>query len=160
MKLTSPGFADGSTIPTRFTCDGADRSPALTWQDSPSGTKAFALICDDPDAPGKTWVHWVTYDLPATLAELPEGIEPTDQPPALNGGRQGITDFRRVGYGGPCPPPGKPHRYFFTLYALDAALGLDPKATKADVERAMQGHILGTAQLIGTYRRGGRAAHQ
>ncbi|MGH7529786.1 MAG: YbhB/YbcL family Raf kinase inhibitor-like protein [Gemmatimonadales bacterium] len=153
MKLASPAFREGATIPVAHTCDGDDTSPALAWNGAPAGTKSFALICDDPDAPGKTWVHWVLFNVPPTLTELHEDVTKTEKPNDLGGALQGITDFRRVGYGGPCPPPGKPHRYFFKLYALDAHLPLHAGATKADVERAMQGHMLGDAQLMGTFGR-------
>ena len=151
MKLTSTAFADGNPIPTRHTCDGADVSPPLQWSDAPAGAKSFALICDDPDAPVGDWVHWVIYGLPAATTALPEKIAPSETLP--NGARQGVNDFRRVGYGGPCPPPGKPHRYFFKLYALDAELPRQSRASKADLLRAMQGHILAQAQLMGTYQR-------
>lgn len=152
MKLASAAFREGQTIPTKHTCDGADVSPLLTWSDAPAATKSFALICDDPDAPVGTWVHWVIYGLPATAKELPENLATTETLP--NGAKQGFNDFRRIGYGGPCPPPGGPHRYFFKLYALDAELPLKPRATKQDLLRAMEGHILAESQLIGTYRRG------
>ena len=145
MKLTSPAFSEGEGIPAKHTCDGADVSPALSWRDVPHGTAAFALISDDPDAPAGTWVHWVLYNLPPTLTDLREGDS--------GGGIQGRTDFRATKYGGPCPPPGKPHRYFFKLYALRQKLDLPPGATKADVERAMRGQVLGEAQLIGMYGR-------
>jgi Raf kinase inhibitor-like YbhB/YbcL family protein len=151
MKLTSPAFADGTPIPERYTGDGADVSPPLVWSEAPPGTQGFALICDDPDAPVGTWVHWVIYGLPATATGLPEMVAPTDVLPG--GVKQGLNDFRRVGYGGPCPPPGRPHRYFFKLYALDTGLALKPRATKADLLRAMQGHVRGEAQLMGTYQR-------
>jgi Raf kinase inhibitor-like YbhB/YbcL family protein len=151
MKLTSPAFADGQPIPGKHTCDGADVSPPLRWSDAPPGTRSFALICDDPDAPVGTWVHWVIYNLAPTTAELPEKVAPTEQLPG--GAKQGLNDFRRVGYGGPCPPPGRPHRYFLKLYALDTELALRPRATKADLVRAMGGHILAEAQLMGTYQR-------
>ena len=130
----------------------ADVSPPLNWSEAPAGTRSFALICEDPDAPAGTWVHWVIYHLPVTAIELPEMVTPTAELP--DGARQGLNDFRRVGYGGPCPPPGRPHRYFFKLYALDNEPDLKPRATKADLLRAMQGHILGQAQLVGTYQRG------
>jgi len=152
MRLISPAFAEGAPIPERYTCDGANVSPPLEWGEAPAGTRAFALICDDPDAPVGTWVHWVVYGMPATATGLPEMVAPLDALPG--GGRQGMNDFRRVGYGGPCPPPGRPHHYFFKLYALDADPALKPRATKADLLRAMQGHILGQAQLMGTYQRG------
>jgi Raf kinase inhibitor-like YbhB/YbcL family protein len=151
ILLTSSAFADGSPIPTQHTCDGVDASPPLKWIGPPAGTKSFALICDDPDAPAGVWVHWVLYNIPATVVELPEGV-PLDEV-VLNGARQGLNDFTRIGYGGPCPPRGKPHRYFFKLYALDVDLSLKSKATKQDVVAAMQGHILEEAQLMGTYQR-------
>ncbi|MCI0355644.1 MAG: YbhB/YbcL family Raf kinase inhibitor-like protein [Acidobacteria bacterium] len=151
IQLTSSAFADGSLVPVRFTCDGQDVSPPLKWSGVPAGAKSIALICDDPDAPVGTWVHWVLYNLPATATELPEGV-PTREA-VLDGAKQGLNDFRRVGYGGPCPPPGKPHRYYFKLYALGIELSLKPRATKKDVVSAMQGHILAEGQLMGTYRR-------
>jgi Raf kinase inhibitor-like YbhB/YbcL family protein len=135
----------------RHTCDGADVSPPLEWSAAPPATRTFALICDDPDAPGKTWVHWVLFNLPANTNRLIENVAKAD---LLEGGaRQGTTDFGRVGYGGPCPPPGKPHRYFFRLYALDRPLDLPPGAGKAELERAMKGHVLAEAQVMGTYGR-------
>jgi Raf kinase inhibitor-like YbhB/YbcL family protein len=153
LNLTSPAFLDSTTIPPAHTCDGPDRSPALFWSGAPANTTAFALIVDDPDAPTGSWVHWVLYNLPASHTALPESVPKTDLLKQFGGALQGRNDFGRIGYGGPCPPPGAPHRYFFTLYALDAALPLRAGATKADVERAMHGHILGTAQLMGTYAR-------
>jgi Raf kinase inhibitor-like YbhB/YbcL family protein len=151
MKLTSPAFGNGQPIPGKHTCDGADVSPPLSWSEVPPGTRSFALICDDPDAPVGTWVHWVIYNLAPTTAELLEMVASTEQLPG--GAKQGLNDFRRVGYGGPCPPPGRPHRYLFKLYALDTELALRSRATKADVVRAMDGHILAEAQLMGTYQR-------
>jgi len=151
LTLTSPAFSSGGEIPKVHTCDGADRSPALRWSDVPAGTKGFALIADDPDAPVGTWVHWVLYDLPGTATELPQAVVPAET--LADGGKQGVNDFRKTGYGGPCPPPGKPHRYFFRLYALDAATGLRPRATKADVLQAIEGHVLEQAELMGTYQR-------
>ena len=151
MKFSSTAFEDGKTIPTKYTCDGADMSPALQWADVPAGTRSFALICDDPDAPAGIWVHWVIFGLPASAAGLPEGVATTEN--LQDGVKQGVNDFRRVGYGGPCPPPGKPHRYYFKLYALDAEMPLKPRATKQDLVRAMQGHILAEAQLMGRYQR-------
>jgi Raf kinase inhibitor-like YbhB/YbcL family protein len=151
LKLTSTGFEPGGTIPQKFTCDGPDVSPALNWNDPPSATKSFALIADDPDAPVGTWVHWVLYDLPADARALAENVPKQEQ--LANGARQGRNDFRRIGYGGPCPPPGKPHRYYFKVYALDAKLNLQAGATKAEVERAMQGHILAQGELMGRYGR-------
>jgi hypothetical protein len=151
LQLATPAFSPGGTIPRKFTCDGQDTSPALSWRGSPAKTQSIALVADDPDAPAGTWVHWVLYDLPADAHELPEGVPKREELP--NGARQGRNDFRKIGYGGPCPPPGKPHRYFFKLYALDTKLGLKSGATKADVERAMKGHILAQAELIGLYGR-------
>ena len=151
IQLTSSAFADGSPIPSKYTCDGNDTSPPLKWSGVPQGTKSLALICDDPDAPAGIWVHWVMYNIPATVTELPEGVPTGDA--VLGSARQGVNDFRRIGYGGPCPPRGNPHRYYFKLYALDTELALKPKATKKDVVDAMQGHILAEGQLMGTYRR-------
>lgn len=151
MKLTSITFEEEKAIPTRYTGDGADISPPLQWSGAPDETKSFALICDDPDAPMGTWVHWVIHGLPAAAAGLPEGVVAVESLP--DGGSQGLNDFHRIGYGGPLPPPGRPHRYFFKLYALDAGLPLKPRATKAELLRAMEGHILAQAQLMGIYQR-------
>jgi Raf kinase inhibitor-like YbhB/YbcL family protein len=151
LKLESRAFRHGEQIPRKHTCDGDDVSPELSWGEPPQGTKSFALIADDPDAPAGTWVHWVVWDLPANTRKLPEGVAKAEK--ISTGGMQGVTDFRRVGYGGPCPPPGKPHRYFFKLYALDTLLNLKSGAKKKDIERAMQGHILEQAELMGTYKR-------
>jgi Raf kinase inhibitor-like YbhB/YbcL family protein len=150
MDLFSPAFKDGDSIPRKYTCDDADISPPLFWENVPDGTVSFAFISDDPDAPVGTWVHWVMFNLPADKRSLPENVPKNIQ--LDDGTIQGMTDFRRPGYGGPCPPGGT-HRYFFKLYALDTMLDLEPGATKAAVERAMQGHILGRAELMGTYRR-------
>jgi len=151
MKISSAAFAANEMIPKKFTCDGPDASPKLNWNEPPAKTQSFALIMDDPDAPAGTWVHWVLFDLPADARELEEGVAKQEQ--LANGARQGRNDFGRIGYGGPCPPPGKPHRYFFKLYALDAKLNLKPGVTKADLERAMKAHTLGQAELIGRYGR-------
>ena len=151
FKLSTTAFQPGGDIPSKFTCTGADVSPALSWDDPPAGTQSFALIADDPDAPVGTWVHWVAYDLPAGARQLPEGVSKTDA--IAGGGVQGQNDFRKTGYGGPCPPPGKPHRYFFKLYALDSKLNLKPGATKKAVESAMQGHILAQAEVMGRFQR-------
>ncbi len=151
LPITSTAFAEGQPIPQKYTGESEDVSPPLTWTNAPSNTKSFALIADDPDAPMGTWVHWVLYDLPADAKGLPENVAKT--PTLAGGAKQGITDFRRVGYGGPMPPPGKPHRYLFKLYALDTMLNLKPGATKQDVETAMRGHILAEGQLMGTYQR-------
>ncbi len=151
MRLTSSAFNANEMIPRQHSCEGKDLSPALRWNDPPNGTKSFALISDDPDAPVGTWVHWVLWNLPAETRELTEGV-PTD-PKLSNGAMQGMTDFGRLGYGGPCPPPGKPHRYFFKLYALDTTLVLSSDAVKSDLENAMKGHVLAQAELIGLYKR-------
>ena len=150
FALTSPAFAEGQAIAAVYTCEGRDVSPPLAWTDPPAGTKSFALISDDPDAPGKTWVHWVLYNLPPSVRALPEAVPPDRE--LADGTRQGMTDFGRIGYGGPCPPSGT-HRYLFKLYALDVLLTLPPGATKPQLEEAMEGHLLAEAHLMGTYRR-------
>lgn len=151
FKLSSNAFDPNGAIPKRFTCEGSDVSPALKWTAPPVGTHSLVLIADDPDAPRGTWVHWVLYDLAASARGLPEGVRPDGE--ISNGARQGRNDFGKLGYGGPCPPPGPAHRYFFKLYALDAKTGLEPGATKDDLERTMRGHILAEAELVGRYRR-------
>jgi len=151
LPLTSTAFAEGQPIPRKYTGEGSDISPPLAWTNVPANTRSLALIADDPDAPVGTWVHWVLYDLPPTMTALPEDMAKTQY--VLGNAKQGINDFRRLGYGGPHPPPGKPHRYFFKLYALDKMLDLKPGATKQDVEAAMNGHVLAEGQLMGTYRR-------
>jgi len=150
LQLRSSAFSNGSVIPPKFTCDGSDLSPPLSWSDPPPGTKAFALIMDDPDAPAGTWVHWVLYDLPASVRELPENV-PTAKD-LESGARQGLNDFRRIGYGGPCPPRGATHRYSFRLYALDLTTQLPAGAAKSELERAMKGHILAQSELIGRFK--------
>ncbi|HKW86649.1 MAG TPA: YbhB/YbcL family Raf kinase inhibitor-like protein [Nitrospiraceae bacterium] len=151
IALTSLAFKEGDLIPKKYTCEGPDLSPQLRWTNAPKGTKSFALIADDPDAPVGTWVHWVIFNLPGETTELPEGVPAQETLP--NGAKQGLNDFKRVGYGGPCPPPGKPHRYYFKLYAVDVTLDLRPRATKAQVLEAIKGHILGEAQLMGRFGR-------
>jgi len=151
FSLQCAAFTNEGDIPRNHTCDGADVSPALAWSDPPTGTQSFSLIMDDPDAPAGTWVHWVLYDLPVRVAELPQGVPPDET--LANGAKQGVNDFRKVGYGGPCPPPGKPHRYFFTLYALDTTLRLPVDAGRARLDRAMGGHVLAQTRLVGTYTR-------
>jgi len=151
FELSSTSFAATQLIPKKFTCDGSDTSPALSWKDAPNAVRSFALIVDDPDAPVGTWTHWVLYDLPADAKELPEGLQKQEQ--LSNGARQGRNDFRKIGYGGPCPPAGKAHRYFFKLYALDTKLELKAGASKTDLEDAMKGHILGQTQIVGLYKR-------
>jgi len=155
MELRSPAFAPQGEIPSRHTCEGADLAPPLHWTGVPERAASLVLIVDDPDAPDpaapqRTWVHWVLYDMPPTAPGLPEGGQPL---PA--GAREGLNDWQRPGYGGPCPPIGK-HRYFFKLYALDKLLPPLPRPTKAAVEQAMRGHVLAQAELVGTYRKGQR----
>lgn len=150
FELTSPAFGPGEPIPRQYTCDGKDISPPLEWSDPPQGTRSFMLISDDPDAPVGTWVHWVLYDLPAETRALPEAISPDAELP--DGGRHGKNSWRRLGYGGPCPPSGT-HRYFFKLYALDAVLDLAAGVNKEQLVRAMEGHILAQAEVMGTYAR-------
>lgn len=155
MHLSSSAFSENTGIPTQFTCQGADRSPALTWTGAPAHTKSLALIVDDPDAPDPaapraTWVHWVLYNLPPETTTLPEGATATTLP---KGAREGLNDWKVAGYRGPCPPIGR-HRYFFKLYALETVLpDLGKGATKATLEKAMRGHVLGQAELIGTYQK-------
>ena len=151
FELTSSEFQDGQKIPATYTADGADHSPPLAWAAQPAGTVSLALICDDPDAPRGTWVHWVLFDLRGDAHELPEHTPPDAT--LANGAQQGKNDFGKLGYGGPAPPPGKAHRYFFKLYALDANLKLPAGATKDQVVKAMQGHVLGEARLLGKYQR-------
>ena len=150
MRLTSSAFAPDGRIPVRFTCDGADVSPPLAWTDPPAGTSSFALVCSDPDAPGGVWHHWAIYDIAPTTLALAEGWPPSRKLPP-----QAINDFRRAGYGGPCPPRGSaPHHYHFRLYALDVAeLGLGARAHCRDVDAAARSHAIATAELIGLYGR-------
>ncbi len=150
MKITSTAFGEGGMIPRKYACDGEDVSPPLAWTGVPEGAKTMALISDDPDAPMGTWVHWVLFNLPAAEKGLPESVPPDKE--LKNGAKQGRNDFRRIGYGGPCPPGGT-HRYFFKLYALDTVLNLPAGATKAELLKAMEGHILAHGQLMGKYRR-------
>lgn len=151
LELTSPSFKEGEVIPSEFTCEGSNRSPALYWSEPPQGTQSFALIMEDPDVSSKTWVHWVLYDLPVTVRNLPEGIPGLMQ--LANGELQGINSTRKTGYYGPCPPSGT-HRYFFRVYALDTVLNLDPPAAgKEEVMAAMKGHILARGRLMGRYSR-------
>ena len=151
FEIRSIAFASGGTIPEKYTCDGADVSPPLSWTEPPAGTKSLALIVDDPDAPVGTWVHWVLYNLPAATRELSAETPPTET--LASGAKQGANDFRKIGYGGPCPPPGPAHRYFFKLYALNTELNLAPRATKKQLEAVMAGHILAQAELLGRYGR-------
>ncbi len=154
LTLSSSAFSQNGAIPKRYTCDGDDVSPPLAWSGVPAGTKSLALIVDDPDAPDPaspkmTWVHWVLYDIPPTASGLSEGVSSKALPA---GTKEGLNDWKRTGYGGPCPPVGR-HRYFHKLYALDAVLPSLGKPTKGNLEAAMKGHILAEAQLIGTYKR-------
>jgi Raf kinase inhibitor-like YbhB/YbcL family protein len=150
LELRSSAFSEGSRIPSKYTCDGKDASPPLSWTGIPAGGKSLALTCDDPDAPAGLWVHWVVFDLPPSATGLPEGVAAT--PEISGGGRQGKNDFRKIGYGGPCPPSGT-HRYVFTLYAVDSTLGLPAGATRQDLLAAIKNHTLGEATLTGTYSR-------
>jgi len=157
LSLGSPAFAPGGEIPALFTCEGRDLSPALDWTGVPEAAKSLVLIVDDPDAPDPkaprmTWVHWVLYNMPPAARGLPEGVAVNDLPA---GTKQGTNDWKRTGYGGPCPPIGR-HRYFYKLYALDVALPDLGAATKADVEAAMKGHVLEHAEIVGTYQKTGR----
>lgn len=145
IELISTAFAPNGIIPKRHTCDGENLSPLLAWKNVPPETKSIALIMDDPDAPIGTFVHWVIFNIPPEVTQLAEGEKGI--------GVEGVNDFRKVGYGGPCPPRGSNHRYFFKIYALDAQLNLDSRATKKDLEKAMQGHILAQGELIGRYGR-------
>jgi Raf kinase inhibitor-like YbhB/YbcL family protein len=150
MRLESPVFQANQLIPAKYTCDGANISPPLAWEAPPTDCQSLVLICDDPDAPRGTWVHWVLYNLPPDLQQLPEGIPAQNILP--NGAIHGLNDFRKLGYGGPCPPNGT-HRYFFKLYALDTRLNLPAKATIAEVQQGMLTHILASGELVGLYRR-------
>jgi Raf kinase inhibitor-like YbhB/YbcL family protein len=151
IQLSTNSFTPGGKIPSKFTCSGADVSPDLSWAAPPAGAKSIALIVDDPDAPAGTWNHWLLYNLPPSAHELPE-----NQPRTLelaNGALQGKNDFGKVGYNGPCPPPGKPHRYFFRLYALDMKLDLKAGADRRTLEQAIKGHVIGEGELMGAFGR-------
>ena len=155
LTIKSPSFHHEGGIPALFTCEGKDISPALEWSGAPQGTVSFVLIVDDPDAPDPkapkmTWVHWVLYNIPASTRELVAAVSPADLPV---GTKEGVNDWKRTGYGGPCPPIGR-HRYFFKLYALDAELSFDHPPTKKEVEDGMHGHIIAEAVLLGTYQKG------
>jgi len=149
LKLTTSSFRPDSEIPKRFTCKGDDASPALSWNDPPAGTRTFALVVNDPDAPGGNFIHWVIYDLPASTRSLPEGVA---QGSDAAGGRQGTNSFGKTGYNGPCPPPGNAHRYFFRLWALDSTFDLQ-KATAQELESSMRGHILAQGEIMARFRR-------
>lgn len=151
LELKATAFANGGEIPRKFTCSGNDLSPALSWSGVSPAAQSLALIVDDPDAPRGTWTHWLIWNIPAHLTGLPEGVPAREV--LENGACQGTNDFNRIGYGGPCPPPGKVHRYFFKLNALDTALNLNAGAGRQELERAMKGHVLFHAEWMGTYRR-------
>jgi Raf kinase inhibitor-like YbhB/YbcL family protein len=151
FQLYSTAFRAGGSIPQRYTCSSDNVSPALSWAEIPAGTQSLVLILSDPDAPSGTWIHWLVYDLPANARHLPEGLPKNGD--IEGGGRQGTNSFQDVGYGGPCPPPGDAHHYHFTLYALNIRIGLEAAASRAQVDRAMQGHIIGKADLVGLYKR-------
>jgi Raf kinase inhibitor-like YbhB/YbcL family protein len=151
FTVRTDAFRNGGEIPAKYTCSGINASPALQWSDAPQGSRSLALIVDDPDAPGGTWTHWVIWDIPPQAAGLPEGV-PHDES-LNNGARQGKNDFGRAGYGGPCPPPGKPHRYFFRMYALDKILELKAGSERPDLEDAMKRHILTQAEWMGVFKR-------
>lgn len=145
LKISSPAFENNGSIPKKYTCDGTDVSPSLKIENVPPEVKSLALIVDDPDAPMGTWVHWVVWNIDPKTKEVKEGSVP-------EGSQQGMNDFKKQNYGGPCPPSGT-HRYFFKLYGLDTLLNLSPRSTKADLEKAMKGHILSQGQIIGLYKR-------
>jgi Raf kinase inhibitor-like YbhB/YbcL family protein len=151
FTLRSKAFDNGREIPRMYTCDGKNVSPSLEWSGEPQGTQNFALTCDDPDAPGGTFTHWIVYNIPATVHRLPEGV--ASQGEVSSGIRQGKNDFGKLGYGGPCPPPGSPHHYHFRLYALDAPVTLPSGAARADLENALPSHRLANGEWVGTYQR-------
>lgn len=151
LAIKATAFANGGEIPKKYTCSGADVSPALVWNGVPSGAHSLALIVDDPDAPGGTWTHWLVWNMPVSLKALQEDVPAREV--FENGACQGRNDFHRIGYGGPCPPPGKAHRYFFKLHAIDTRLDLKAGASRKDLDRALKGHIMAQAEWMGTYMR-------
>jgi Raf kinase inhibitor-like YbhB/YbcL family protein len=152
IQITSNAFQEGKTIPIKYTCDGNDRSPALSWSNTPEDAETLALICEDPDAPSGTFVHWIIYNISPAVTGLPEGLPTAELLP--DGAIQGQNDFKRIGYGGPCPPPGdNAHHYFFRLYALDTTIELPAGAGREEFARAIEGHILAGGFLMGTYQR-------
>ncbi|CAD7775828.1 Phosphatidylethanolamine-binding protein [Candidatus Methanoperedenaceae archaeon GB50] len=151
ISVSSDAFEDDGMIPAEYTCDGENVSPQISWTGIPAGSKSIVLIVDDPDAPGGTFTHWVVYNIPPDVVELPRGVERQGALPS--GCVRGVTDFGSIGYGGPCPPPGKPHRYHFKVYALDEKLSLGGGSTKDEVEAAMEGHVLAMGELVGRYGR-------
>jgi Raf kinase inhibitor-like YbhB/YbcL family protein len=151
-KIESSAFKQGEKIPVKYTCSGPDVSPPLTWSAAPDKTAELVIIMDDPDAPVGTWTHWLLYGLDAKLTGLPENVSKGAEAKEISA-RQGVTSFKRSGYGGPCPPPGKPHRYFFKLYALNEKTNLPPGATRDQIKDAMKGHIIAETQLMGLFGR-------
>jgi Raf kinase inhibitor-like YbhB/YbcL family protein len=151
FALSTTAFPKDGEIPAKYTCSGTDVSPSLNWRDVPTGVQSFALIADDPDAPAGTWTHWLIWNIPANATALPEAVPKNEV--LTDGARQGRNDFKRIGYGGPCPPPGKPHRYFFRLYALDAKPDVKAGAGRNELERAIKGHILSQTEFMGKYQR-------
>ena len=151
LEITSSAFKNGAYIPEKYSCKGEDISPPLKWVDIPEGTRSFALICDDPDAPVGIWIHWVIFNIPENVFVLQENL--SSKGTLENGSIQGKNSWGKIGYGGPCPPPGKPHRYYFKLYALDMMLDLKVGAAKKDVLAGMKGHILGEAKLMGLFKK-------
>ncbi len=151
FTLASPAFTSGAAIPKPYTCQGTDISPALTWSGHPTQTASFAIVMDDPDAPVGTWVHWIIWNIPESAHQLAESVAKRDR--LDSGAIQGRNDFRKIGYNGPCPPPGNTHRYFFRLYALDVKLSLSPGAARNELDAAMQGHVLTHTEYMGTFRR-------
>lgn len=150
LAVSSEAFANGSAIPALYTCDGSDLSPPVTWSGAPAGTKSFLIVMADPDAPGGVFIHWVVYNVPPNVTSLPQGVP---KAPSTPYGLQAVNDFGRIGYGGPCPPPGRPHRYVITVYALDSALGLPPGASSREVISAASSHVLASGSLVGVYGR-------
>ena len=153
IEVLSPAFYEGGAIPVQYTCDDANVSPPLRWGGIPKDSQSLAIVCEDPDAPSGVFVHWLIFNLPPIVSDLPEAV-PTTETLVESGAIQGRNDFDNIGYDGPCPPHGKPHRYFFHIYALDIKLRLQPGATKQEFERAANGHILARGHLMGTYKRG------
>jgi Raf kinase inhibitor-like YbhB/YbcL family protein len=151
LTIKTKAFLEGEMIPTKYTCDGDDVSPGLTWTGAPEATQSLTLIADDPDAPVGTWTHWIIWNIPPETAALFDGVPKENT--LKDGARQGYNDFKRIGYGGPCPPPGKPHRYFFRLYAMDSKLDAKAGVSRNELERAMKGHVLAQAELMGKYGR-------
>jgi hypothetical protein len=155
IMVTSTAFTDSSMIPKQYTCEGKDMSPPIAWSGAPANTKSLALIMDDPDAPNGTWTHWVVWNIPPSITSLDEGLAKNA---TVAGVKQGQNSWPKTGYGGPCPPPGKAHRYYFTVYALDNMLNLSDNASRTALESAMQGHILSQGHLLAMYGRGGSSA--